>query len=165
MDRLLLTLAIAVFFLLCCWAMWRGWKRKARTQSVQVPVFADIPDDLGEPKLEDSGLYVSTTTAGNWQDRIVTRGAGVRSNATWRLYDSGVAIERDGAQDFWIPAEAITGAKLSGAIAGKVMGMDGLLVLTWLAGDVPLDTGFRGDPDVYPQWIEAIHAKSEGSAQ
>jgi hypothetical protein len=37
------------------------------------------------------------------------------------------------------------------------MGIDSLLVVTWLAGDVELDTGFRGDGvDDYPQWIEAL---------
>ncbi|MEC3980996.1 PH-like domain-containing protein [Amycolatopsis sp. H20-H5] len=156
MERLLLVLAIVVFFLLCLVAMRRGWKRKARVQSVRVPLFPEIPADLGEPLLADSGLYISTTSAGDWQDRIVTRGAGIRTKASWRLHESGVAIERAGGPDFFIPAEDITGARASGQIAGKVMGNEGLLIITWLAGQVPLDTGFRGDLDVYPQWIERL---------
>jgi hypothetical protein len=156
MERLLLVLAIVVFFLLCLFAMWRGWVHKARGQSARVPLFPQIPDDLGEPLLTDSGLYISTTSAGNWQDRIVTRGAGIRTKATWRLHETGVAIERTGGPDFFIPASAVTGARASGQIAGKVMGNEGLLIITWFAGDVALDTGFRGDLDVYPQWIERL---------
>jgi hypothetical protein len=160
MDRLLLTLAIIVFFALCIWGMRRGWQRKARSQSVLVPPFPEVPESPGEPVLpETTGLYVSTTTAGNWQDRIVTRGAGLRSNATLRLYAGGIEIDRAGAPSFWIPAASVAGAHRAGQIAGKVMGMDNLLVITWKAGETLLDTGVRGDDvDVYPQWIEAITA-------
>jgi hypothetical protein len=160
MDRLILTLAVIAFFLLCLGGMWLGWRRKARSQSVQVPPFPEIPEDLGEPELpEASGLYVSTTTAGNWQDRIVTRGAGLRGNATLRLYAGGIEVDRAGARGFWIPAESLVGVRRDKAIAGKVMGTDALLIITWRAGETQLDTGFRGDDlDVYPQWINAVAA-------
>ena len=40
------------------------------------------------------------------------------------------------------------------------MGTDSLLVITWRAGDVELDTGFRSDePDDYPQWIDRLRIK------
>lgn len=156
-DRLLLTLAVFAFFLFCVFLMWCGWRRKSRAQSVQVPPFPEIPAEPGEVLLESTGLYVSTTTAGHWQDRVVTRGAGLRTGAVWRLYESGVAIERGGAPDFWIPRSAVTGVRKDKGMAGKVMGIDALLIITWLAGDVELDTGFRGDEiDDYPQWIEAL---------
>jgi hypothetical protein len=160
MDRLFLTLAIIAFFALCLWGMRRGWQRKARAQSVLVPPFPEVPESPGEPVLpETTGLYVSTTTAGNWQDRIVTRGAGLRSNATLRFYDAGIEIDRVGAPGFWIPVETLTGVRRASQIAGKVMGMENLLVITWKAGETLLDTGIRGDDvDVYPRWIEAIMA-------
>jgi hypothetical protein len=160
MDRLLLTLAIIAFFALCIWGMRRGWRRKARSQSVLVPPFPEVPESPGEPVLpETTGLYVSTTTAGNWQDRIVTRGAGLRSNVTIRFYHGGIEIDRIGAPGFWIPVEALAGVRRASQIAGKVMGMDNLLVITWTAGETLLDTGIRGDDiDVYPQWINAIEA-------
>ncbi|RSN35101.1 transporter [Amycolatopsis sp. WAC 04169] len=156
-DRILLTLAVFAFFLFCVFLMWRGWRRKSRAQSVQVPPFAEIPTEPGEASLESTGLYVSTTTAGHWQDRVVTRGAGLRTGAVWRLHGDGIAIERGGAPDFWIPRASVTGVRKDKGMAGKVMGIDALLVITWLAGDVELDTGFRGDDvDDYPQWIEAL---------
>ncbi|WP_414937654.1 transporter [Amycolatopsis sp. cmx-11-51] len=156
-DRILLTLAVFAFFLLCVLLMWRGWRRKSRVQSVQVPPFAEIPAEPGFAELESSGVYISTTKAGHWQERVVTRGAGLRTGAVWRLHADGIAIERGGAPDFWIPRGSITGVRKDKGMAGKVMGIDALLVITWLAGDVELDTGFRGDDvDDYPQWIEAL---------
>ncbi|GAA1986902.1 transporter [Amycolatopsis minnesotensis] len=161
MERVLLTLAIVAFFLLCVFGMWLGWRRKARSQSVQVPPFPSTPsspEDTGERLLAPAeGLYVSTTRAGHWQDRIVTRGAGLRTSATWRLYEHGVEVERVGAPGFWIPAESLVDIRLDSRIAGKVMATDSLLVFTWKLGDIELDTGFRGDElSVYPQWIEAV---------
>jgi hypothetical protein len=164
MERLWLVLAIVAFFLLCLGGMYVGWRRKARSQSVQVPPFEQIPSDPGAILLESTGVYVATTIAGEWQNRVVTRGAGLRTGAVWRLHEGGVAVERGGAPDFWIPREAVTGVRPDSKIAGKVMGTDALLVLTWRAGGTELDTGFRGDElDDYPQWIEQL--KIKGGAQ
>ncbi|WP_410618942.1 transporter [Amycolatopsis sp. cmx-8-4] len=164
MERLWLVLAIVAFFLLCLSAMYLGWRRKARSQSVRVPPFDQIPAEAGEALLESTGVYVATTIAGEWQNRVVTRGAGLRSGAVWRLHESGVAVERGGAPDFWIPRDAVTGVRQDSKIAGKVMGTDALLVITWRAGETELDTGFRGDElDDYPHWIEEL--KIKGGAQ
>lgn len=160
MDRLALTLAIIAFFGLCLCGMWLGWRHKAHSQSTEIPPFPAAPDSLGELTLpEATGLYVSTTTAGHWQDRIVARGMGSRSKVTLRLHASGLQLDRVGAPGFWIPAEALAGVRRDKRIAGKVMGVDNLLVITWKTGGVLLDTGIRGDDvEVYPQWIEAISA-------
>jgi hypothetical protein len=164
MERFWLVLAIVAFFLLCLAGMYRGWRRKSRAQSVQVPPFPEIPADPGGALLESTGVYVATTFAGQWQNRVVTRGAGLRTGAVWRLHDGGVAVERGGAPDFWIPRDAVTGVRRDSKIAGKVMGTDALLVVTWRAGGTELDTGFRGDElDDYPPWIEEL--KIKGGAQ
>ncbi|GAA5166698.1 transporter [Amycolatopsis dongchuanensis] len=143
-----------------------GWRRRARSQSVLVPPFPQVPADPGEPLLEAPGLYVSTTTAGNWQDRIVTRGMGLRGRAVLRRYPGGIEVDRAGAPGFWIPDEAVTGVRRGSAIAGKVMGSDSLLIVTWRLGEVELDTGFRGDDHgTYDQWIDSLSNKIEGGAQ
>ncbi|HVW43476.1 MAG TPA: transporter [Amycolatopsis sp.] len=166
MERVLLVLLIVAFFLLALWGMRVGWRRKARSQSVLVPPFPRTPEDPGEPSLEAKGLYVSTTTAGNWQDRIVTRGMGLRGRVVLRRYPHGVEVDRAGAAGFWIPAESIVDVKRASAIAGKVMGSDSLLVITWRCGDVELDTGFRGDDHgVYPQWMESLGNEIKGGTQ
>ncbi|WP_298179899.1 transporter [Saccharomonospora sp.] len=162
MDRLLLTLLCLAFFALCLYGMWCGWRRQARAQSVRVPPFPSVPDDPGEPVLETRGVYVSTTMSGHWQDRIVTRGAGLRGPAVVRLYADGVEIDRRGTYGFWIPRDSIVDVRTAKGMAGKVMGTESLLVFTWRLGDVELDTGLRGDDlSVYPQWIEQV----KGGAQ
>ncbi|TKG64840.1 PH-like domain-containing protein [Prauserella endophytica] len=162
MERLLLTLLVIAFFALGVYGMWRGWRRQARAQSVRVPPFPEVPEDLGEPLLSAKGLYVATTNAGHWQERVVTRGVGLRGPAVLRLYDEGVEVDRAGTVSFWIPRESIVDVKTAKGMAGKVMGTDSLLVFTWRADDVELDTGFRGDDlAVYPQWINQV----KGGAQ
>lgn len=165
MERFLLTLLCVAFFGLCLYGMWRGWRRQAREQSVLVPPFPQPPEQLGEPVLEARGLYVSTTNAGRWQQRIVTRGAGLRTTAVLRLHPSGVEVERLGAPGFWIPRESVTEVRTAAGMAGKVMGSDSLLVITWrLRGpsgasetDAMLDTGFRADDrGVHGEWIDAL---------
>ncbi|MFC4002334.1 transporter [Prauserella oleivorans] len=162
MERLLLTLLVFALFALGVYGMWRGWRRQARAQSVRIPPFPQRPADPGEPELEAAGLYAATTNAGHWQQRVVTRGAGLRGRATLRLYPGGVEVDRAGAPGFWIPRESITDVTTAKGMAGKVMGTASLLVFTWRVGDVELDTGFRGDDlGVYPQWINKV----KGGAQ
>lgn len=162
MDRLVLTLLCLAFFALCLYGMWRGWRRQSRAQSVRVPPFPAVPDDVGELLLETRGIYVSTTLAGHWQERIVTRGAGMRGPVVVRLYDSGIEFDRTGAPGFWIPRDQVVGVGTAKGMAGKVMGTESLLVFTWRLGDVELDTGLRGDDlSLYPQWIE----QAKGGAQ
>lgn len=162
MERFLLTLAVAAVFVLALYGMWRGWRRQARSQSVRVPPFPSAPDAVGEPLLETAGLYVSTTFAGHWQQRIVTRGMGLRGPAVLRLYADGIEVDRSGAPGFWIPRRSVVAVATAKGMAGKVMGTNSLLVFTWRLGDVELDTGFRGDDlSVYPQWIEHV----KGGAQ
>ncbi|RZQ65627.1 transporter [Amycolatopsis suaedae] len=160
MERFLLTMGVLAFFLLCCYGMWLGWRRKARAQSVRVAPFPEVPAEPGEARLTAEGLYVSTTIAGRWQERIVTRGAGLRSSATLRLYDGGLEVERVGAPGFWIPRESIVDVRRDRAIAGKVMGTNSLLVFTWRLGEQTLDTGFRGD-DIgeYQRWLDVLNGK------
>ncbi|MBB3053213.1 hypothetical protein FHS23_004257 [Prauserella isguenensis] len=169
MDRLLLTLLFVALLVLCVYGMWKGWRRQARAQSVRIPPFPARPAEPGTPSLETPGLYVTTTYAGHWQERIVTRGAGLRGPATLRLYDDGIDVDRDGMPGFWIPREAISGIATGKGMAGKVMGTDSLLIVTWRAGEsddaVELDTGFRADDrGVYPKWITQVERASEREA-
>ncbi|SFQ51091.1 hypothetical protein SAMN05421810_108197 [Amycolatopsis arida] len=162
MDRLALTALVVAVFGLCLWGMWRGWRRQSRAQSVRFPPFPPVPAEPGPVELELAGVYASSTVAGHWQERIVTRGAGVRSAATLRCHRDGIAVARIGAPSFWIPRESLVDVRTAKGIAGKVLGTAGLLVLTWRPGgpdpgEVVVDTGFRGDDvDEYPQWIDKL---------
>ncbi|WP_317494921.1 transporter [Haloechinothrix sp. LS1_15] len=161
MERFLLTMLVLAFFALLVWLMWRGWRRKARHQSAQYPPFPEVPEQLDASAARDTatGVYVATTSAGRWQDRIVARGVGMSGPATLRRYSAGVVVDRDGAPDFFIPAESLVDARLSKGMAGKVMGVDGLLVITWRLGDQLVDTGFRAeDKAAYEHWLRALLA-------
>lgn len=162
MDRFLLTLALVAFFALCVFGMWRGWRRQAREQSVEFPPFPAMPGETGTAVLPDlRGMYVCTTRSGHWQQRVVTRGAGLRTSGTLRLYADGVRVERIGAPGFWIPRENVLRATTARAMAGKVMGTAALLVITWQLDDAVLDTGFKADDIAgYPEWIEALGGDS-----
>ncbi|TCO49889.1 transporter [Actinocrispum wychmicini] len=156
--RALLTVAIVVVFLLCVLAMWWGYRNRARRQDAVLPEFPQPPKTPAPDVLEPAtGVYVSTTTAASWQDRIAIGDIGFRAAATMHLTGDGVLFDREGADHVWIPAGSVVGARTDRAIAGKVMGKDGLLVVRWRLGEHELDTGFRGDDkDVYADWVDAL---------
>jgi hypothetical protein len=164
--RLWLTIAIVAVFLLCVFAMWWGYRNRARRQNTVLPEFprppAELADDLLEPA---TGVYISTTTAASWQDRVAIGDIGFRAAATVHVTGAGVLFDRKGAERVWIPAESVVSARTDRAIAGKVMSRDGLLVVRWRLGEHELDTGFRGDDkDVYAEWVEALQGLAKGGA-
>jgi hypothetical protein len=91
------------------------------------------------------GVFVGTTFAGRWLDRVVAHGLSDRATAWLSVSTDGVHIDRDGAAEIFLPYEAIDAADLGDALAGKVMGAGGLLVLTWRLGDSVLTSAFRAD--------------------
>ncbi|TCP46259.1 hypothetical protein EV191_11456 [Tamaricihabitans halophyticus] len=160
MTRTWLTLLVLGFFLLCLLAMWLGWRRRAKRQQAVLPTFPDVPERLGDQaELRATGVYVSTVFAGAWQDRITVGDVGHRAAGALLWYPEGLLVERTGASGLWIPAESIIDARTDRALAGKVMGTEGLLVVRWRLGEHELDSGFRGDDkSVYPQWIDTLRA-------
>ena len=157
MTRILLSLAVFVFFALCVYGMWHGWRRRQREQA-GLPAFPSTPAALGTPRLTTTGVYIGTTNAGNWQDRVQVGDIGFRAEAALSLVPEGVAIERVGASPIFIPAESIRDARTDRGLAGKVMfSEEGLLVVQWENEGHLFDTGFRGDDkDVYGDWVAAL---------
>lgn len=157
MTRTLLVLACLVLFAVCLAGMRRGWRNRGRRQGA-VPALPVPPSDLGPVLLAPmTGLYVGTTTAGQWQDRVVAHGLGVRADATAELYTAGVLIERAGAEPLFVPTADLVGAGVGAGLAGKVLGPGGLLLIRWRLGAIELDTGFRADDkSLYPAWVNAI---------
>ena len=161
MTRVLLSVAVLLFFALCVYGMWHGWKRRQREQA-GLPAFPEMPRTLGEAKLATTGVYVGTTNAGNWQDRIQVGDIGHRAEATLSLVPEGVAIERVGATPIFTPAASIRDARTDRGLAGKVMfSEEGLLVVQWENQGHLFDTGFRGDDkDVYDELVQALSRKA-----
>ncbi|WP_372699198.1 hypothetical protein [Arthrobacter sp. JSM 101049] len=119
-----------------------GWRhRQARQADVAAP--PAVPGDLDAPLAAAAGQYVSTTTAGDWLDRISVHGLGMKSTADLTIHPQGVLFSRGGAPDVYIPAADLESVRRESGMAGKFVEAGGLLVLGWRLGGHHLDTGFR----------------------
>jgi hypothetical protein len=135
--------------------MWFGWRGRVRRSAPLVPSLPEAPTDPGAARTEPiDAVYVSSTTAGDWLDRVAAQDLGFRSQAVVQVFDAGIMIGREGAQDVFVPAASLTGASTAPGMAGKFVGKDGLVVVTWTpggavgtgagaAGGTTLDTGLR----------------------
>jgi len=125
------------------WTMMRvGYRRRAGRHDL--PVLPPAPEPLERELLPAvEGTYVSTTTEGDWLDRVVARGLGARSAAGAHVTPAGVLFARRGAPEVWIPVGQLRGVRRGRGMAGKFVEAGGLLVVTWEHGTQRLDTGFR----------------------
>lgn len=161
---------LLLFIALVYWLMREGWKWRGTLQG-DLPSLPVVPDDAGPVRLELSGRYHGSTTAGQWLDRIVAHGLGTRSRVELTLTDAGLDVVRPGAADFFIPAAQLREARLDKGIAGKVLAEGGLLIVTWEHGEKRLDSGFRSDHAAeQADWVEAINnmintSTTEGTAR
>ncbi|MFD3666148.1 hypothetical protein ACFWVF_37020 [Streptomyces sp. NPDC058659] len=147
---------LLLFVVLVYWLMRQGWKWRGSLQS-DLPELPTAPEAPGAAKLTLSGRYHGSTTAGQWLDRIVAHGLGTRSRVELTLTDAGIAVVRPGANDFFIPTDALREARLDKGIAGKVLAEGGLLIVTWAHGEKLLDSGFRSDRAAeHTAWVEAL---------
>ncbi|WBQ08058.1 PH-like domain-containing protein [Kribbella sp. CA-293567] len=123
--------------------MYRGWRNRQARQAGLAPLPAVPAATDGKVKGVE-GVYVATTTAGDWMDRIAVHELGVRSTADLAVSEAGLVFHRQGAADVFIPVDQLTGVRTDRGIAGKVTAeASGLVVVTWTHDGRELDTGFR----------------------
>jgi hypothetical protein len=159
-DRIGWIVGLALLVALVYWLMRQGWQWR-RTLQGGLPALPQAPERTGPVLLEFTGRYHGSTTAGQWLDRIVAHGLGVRSKVHLTLTEDGLDVDRTGAPGYFVPTAALRGARLDKAIAGKVLTEGGLLVVTWEHGDTLIDSGFRSDRAAdHPAWAERITALS-----
>jgi hypothetical protein len=160
MTRAELVLLFLILFALALAGMKWGWHNRAQRQAGLAELPA-TPDHLGADRAPElTGLYVGSTVATEWQNRIVARGLGERAAAVARLTQAGALIDRQGSTPIFIPTVQLIDARLEPALAGKVMGEGGLLVLRWRHSGVEIDTGLRADDrTLYPSWVRAIETQ------
>lgn len=167
MIRTLLVLVGVAVVVVVLLAMRRGWNRRGERQA---PLLAGVdtrpPAALGAALLDPAdGLYVGTVTADSWQDRVVAGGLGRRAAGTAALYPEGALLDRDGDEPVFIPRERLVDARVEPALANKVMGRGGLLVLRWEANGTAFDSGFRADDRrVHLDWVDALDAAVDGAS-
>jgi len=156
MTRVLAVAAIVVVVLAVWGLMLRGWRSRAAAQT-HLPEPAHPTEPLTGPAFE--GVYVSTTSHGDWLDRIVAHGLGVRSEVSAHVTDGGIALVRTGAPSVLIERGDLVGAGRAAGMAGKFVERGGLAVITWRLGDAVVDTGLRlRRADETAQLVAAVQA-------
>ena len=150
----LLTLAaVAGLYLL----MLKGWRSRQRRQG-DLPPPPPAPEVRGDLLMAAvPGLFVGTTFAGDWLDRVAVHDLAHRAAGWLHVATDGVHVERDGLPDLYLPYDAVEQAATGDALAGKVVGRDGLLLVDWRLGGRLLTSGFRADDhSVHARLADAI---------
>lgn len=125
------------------WGMWHGWQARSRRTATLVPTVPEVPEGVTTPADAVEATYVSSTRSGDWLDRVVAHGLGLRTVALVSVHPTGVLVARTHAPDVWVPAGALRAVGTSSGQAGKFVGRDELVVLTWVpdaSTGVALDT-------------------------
>ena len=144
--------------------MLRGWRHRQRRQAFlpapPVPTGASTTVVGAVP-----GLFVGTTFASDWLNRVAVHGLCDRATADLRLDTDGVHIDRDGAAEVYLPYGDVVDAAAGDRLAGKVMGAGGLLIITWQLGDSVLASAFRADDhSQHRRLAEAIRSQAQVAA-
>lgn len=156
-GSLIMAAVVAVLIAVLIQAMIRGWRRRAQRQAELIGTLPALPDTVGPAIVSATkGLYVGSTLAPHWNDRIVVGDLGFRTKAVLTRYPEGIMLQRTGAVPIWIPDEAITEIRTERGIAGKAMTHEGILAIRWrLPSGTEIDTGFRADDRrEYSHWVE-----------
>lgn len=159
-DRVLLTLATLGFLLGVSLLMLRGWRSRRRRQGdlPLPPLPPETPGDVVVPAV--AGLFVGTTFADDWLDRVAVHRLAHRAAGWVSVRRDGVRVDREGEPDLYLPFDAVAGAEVGDALAGKVIGKGGMLLVDWRLGNRLLTSGFRADDHrEHRRLAEAISAQ------
>ena len=134
---------------------------RAERQVQIVGTLPSLPDTVGPviiPAIK--GLYVGSTLAPDWNDRVAAGDLGFRAKAVLSRYPEGIMLQRTGAGPIWIPDDAIVEIRTAknlgqGDRGGEGASHDGILAIRWrLSSGVEIDTGFRAnDRRDYTKWL------------
>jgi len=155
LDRVLLTVGTLLFAAIFYALMLKGWRsRQGRQAHLPAPPRAAGPSTVvvaGVP-----GLFVGTTSATDWLDRIAVHHLSDRATAELVVADDGVHVDREGLPELYLPFALITEVTIEQSLAGKVVS-GGMLVLTWRLGASTLASAFRAtDSQAHPRLRDAI---------
>ena len=159
MDRFLLTTGLLLAVVLLWLLMLKGWRGRVRRQGDLPPPPSPpaVPGEVVVPATP--GLFVGTTFADDWLDRVAVHDLAHRASGWIRLDTSGVTVEREGLSDLYLPFADVERASLGDALAGKVMGEDGMVLLDWRLGSRVLTSGFRADDHrAHGRLVDAVNA-------
>lgn len=157
-SRILLTLGTLLLAGGCYALMLKGWRGRQRRQSdVPAPPVAGAAAPTLGPATP--GLFVGTTSAADWLDRIAVHQLSDRSTAALVVAEDGVHVDREGPPELYLPWESIEAVSIEQSLAGKVVA-GGMLVLTWQLGAHTLASAFRAtDHSAHARLRDAITAR------
>ena len=156
-GSLIMAAVVAMLIAFVIRQMVRGWLHRARRQAQLIGTLPSLPDTVGPALIPAiKGLYVGSTLAPSWLDRIAVGDLGYRANAVLTRYPEGIMLQRTGAEPIWIPDDAIAAIRTEKGIAGQAMTHEGILAIRWrLPSGTEIDTGFRADNRAdYDRWLE-----------
>jgi hypothetical protein len=156
-TSLVMAAVVAVLIAVLIRQMLRGWLHRAQRQAQLIGTLPSLPDTVGLALIPATkGLYVGSTLAPSWLDRIAVGDLGYRAKAVLTRYPEGIMLQRTGAEPIWIPDDAIAAIRTEKGIAGKAMTHEGILAIRWrLPSGAEIDTGFRADDRrEYARWLE-----------
>lgn len=140
-SRILLTVGTLLFAVTFYDLMLKGWRSRQRRQS-------DLPEPAPSTGIAPvvlpavPGLFVGTTSATDWLDRIAVHRLSERGTGSLLVAQDGVHVLRDALPELFVPLGSIDGVSVEQALAGKVIS-DGMLVVTWRLGGRTLASAFR----------------------
>lgn len=155
-TSLVMALLVVVVIAVLIQAMMRGWRRRAQRQAEIVGTLPPLPDIVGPAIVPATkGLYVGSTLAPHWNDRVAAGDLGYRAKAVASRYPEGIMLQRTGAGPIWIPDDAIVDIRCEKNLAGKALTHEGILAIRWrLPSGAEIDTGFRADDRRdYSKWL------------
>ena len=156
-GSLIMAAVVAVLIAFVIRQIMRGWLHRAQRQAQLIGTLPSLPDTVGPALIPATkGLYVGSTLAPSWLDRIAVGDLGYRAKAVLTRYPEGIMLQRTGAEPIWIPDDAIAAIRKEKGIAGKAMTHEGILAIRWrLPSGTEIDTGFRADDRAdYDRWLE-----------
>jgi hypothetical protein len=169
-TSLIIAAVVAVLIAFAIRQMMRGWLHRAQRQAQLIGTLPPLPDTVGPALIPATkGLYIGSTLAPSWLDRIAVGDLGYRAKAVMTRYPEGIMLQRSGAGPIWIPDDAITAIRTEKALAGKVIlgarsagdtaeTHEGILAIRWrLPSGAEIDTGFRAnDRREYSKWLQGV---------
>ena len=153
----LLTLAAVVGLYLL---MLKGWRSRQQRQA-DLPAPPPPPATRGDTLVGATpGLFVGTTKADDWLDRIAVHDLGHRAAGWLVVTADGLHVEREGLDDLYLPYDAIEAVSTGDALAGKFIGRNGLLLIDWRLGETRVTSGFRADDHGrHPELVDTVSAQ------
>jgi hypothetical protein len=116
---------------------------RKRTVAASGLVLNDVSALTGDEIAEAAGLYVSTVETSKPLERITAKGLMHRGQARLSVLSDGLIIDRTGESSIAITAADMCEVSRASATIDKGVERDGLLAISWMAGDICLTTNLR----------------------